>query len=436
MNRSGVLFEKTRQAEVHKLYNIPTRATKLKVLAKLRCERYILPCITLIVFFHKGSGISAQEVSVVGTPQQINERIRTLSGGSKPTSHEYTIGNGDLLSISVFDVPELTREVRVSQSGTISIPLVPTRLHISGLTEMQAEQMIADVLQANGLVSHPEVGVMVKEHKSRPITVVGAVQRPMVYEADSSVNLLEVLADAGGVSNDAGDTIIVTRARSSSFALVPIPDPISSSAPGAGPGAESSSQDAPALSESDTTSSSNPTAFPSTTEMAQGLSPSANSNKTSETTTLTGSTITINLNELLETGDMRNNIPLQAGDVVTVPHAGIVYVLGAVNRPGGFVMANDRSELTTMKVLSLAGGLTRIAKLDHAVIIRKDDQGKQTETEVDLKKVINRKSEDIQMRASDVLYIPDNHVKEALGQALQIAVAVATAVAIYHVAYH
>jgi protein involved in polysaccharide export with SLBB domain len=436
MNRSGVVFEDSRQAEAHKLYNIAARATKLKGLNKLRREGYILSCIALIVFFNNGSRISAQEASVMGTPQQLNDRIRTLSASSKPASHEYTIGNGDLLSVSVFDVPELSHEVRVSQSGTISIPLVPTRLHISGLTEIQAEQMIADVLQANGLVSHPEVGVMVKEHKSRPITVVGAVQHPMVYEADSSVNLLEVLAGAGGVSNDAGDTIIVTRARSSSFALVPIPEPSSSLAPGAAPGAESSSQDAPALSENDTTGSSNPTAFPSAMEVEQGLSGSSNPNKTPETTTPAGNTITINLNELLETGDMRNNIPLQAGDVVTVPHAGIVYVLGAVNRPGGFVMANDRSEMTTMKVLSLAGGLTRIAKLDHAVIIRKDDQGKQTETEVDLKKVITQQSEDIKMRASDVLYIPDNHVKEALFQALQIGLAVGTAVAIYHVAYH
>jgi polysaccharide export outer membrane protein len=436
MNHSGGVCENTRQAAAHNLYNIATGATKLKVLTKPRCERCILLFVALIVSFHKGPYISAQEVSVVGTTQEMNERLRTLNTGPKPAPHEYTIGNGDLLSISVFDVPELTREVRVSQSGTISIPLVPTRLHISGLTEMQAEQMIADVLQANGLVSHPEVGVMVKEHKSRPITVVGAVQHPMVYEADSSVRLLEVLAEAGGVSNDAGDTIIVTRAPSSSFVLVPIPEPISPSPPGAAPSAESSPQDAPALSESDTTSSSNPTAFPSTTEMAQGPAPPANSSNTSETTTPPGNTITVNLNELLEMGDMRNNIPLQAGDVVTVPHAGIVYVLGAVNRPGGFVMANDRSELTAMKVLSLAGGLTRIAKLDHAVIIRKDNQGKQTQTEVDLKKVLHQESEDIQMRASDVLYIPDNHVKEALFQALQIGVAVASAVAIYHVAYH
>ena len=408
----------------------------MKVLTKPKCERYILPFVALIGFFYRGPCISAQEVSVVGTTQEMNERLRTLNAGPKPAPHEYTIGNGDLLSISVFDVPELTREVRVSQLGTISIPLVPTRLHISGLTEIQAEQMIADVLQANGLVSHPEVGVVVKEHKSRPITVVGAVQHPMVYEADSSVRLLEVLAEAGGVSNDAGDTIIVTRARSSSFVLVPSPEPIAPSPPGVAPDAESSSQDAPALRESDTASSSNPTVFPSATEMAQSPAPPANSSNTSEATAPPGNIITVNLNELLEAGDMRNNISLQAGDVVTVPHAGIVYVLGAVNRPGGFVMANDRSELTTMKVLSLAGGLTRIAKLDHAVIIRKDNQGKQTQTEVDLKKILHQESEDIQMRASDVLYIPDNRVKEALIRTLEIGVAIATAVAIYHVAYH
>jgi protein involved in polysaccharide export with SLBB domain len=336
----------------------------------------------------------------------------------------------------VFDVPELTREVRVSQSGTISIPLVPARLHIAGLTEMQAEQMIADVLLANGLVSHPEVGVMVKEHRSKPITIVGAVQHPMVYEADQSVTLLDVLAEAGGVSNDAGDTVIVTRAHAATFIQVPNPEPISPAAPGAALSPGDSAQTAPASAEKDTASNSNPPEFPSASELAQSPTPPANSNNPSETTPPSGNIITINLNELLETGDTRNNIPLQAGDVVTVPHAGIVYVLGAVNRAGGFVMANDRTQLTTMKVLALAGGLTRIAKPDHAVIIRKDDQGKQTVTEVDLKKVINREAEDLQMRASDVLYIPDSRTKEAIFQALQMSAAVAMAVVIYRVAYH
>jgi polysaccharide export outer membrane protein len=148
------------------------------------------------------------------------------------------------------------------------------------------------------------------------------------------------------------------------------------------------------------------------------------------------SLITINLNELLETGDLRNNIALQGGDVITVPHAGIVYVLGAVNRPGGFVISNDRTHFTTLKVLSLAGGLTKIAKLGHAVIIRKDDQGKQTETEVDLKKVLKRESEDLQLHASDILYVPDDRTKEVLLGAVALGVAVGTATAIYRVAYH
>jgi polysaccharide biosynthesis/export protein len=404
----------------------------LKGLASFRGQRYVLACVALVLLFHRVPCISAQDVSVVGTAQQTNERIHSLGAtASKSSPHDYSIGSGDLLTISVFDVPELSREVRVSQSGTISIPLVPTRVHVAGLSESQAEQVIADVLQANGLVSHPEVGVMVKEHRSKPITIVGAVMHPMVYEADHGVTLLEALAEAGGISNDAGDTIIVTRAHSATFVLVPNPDPSATSAPGAAASTDSPTSEAPPLSGNEANSSS--PAFPPATEMAK-TSPETPDNSPG-TPFSSGNIITINLNELIERGDTRNNIPLQAGDIVTVPHAGIVYVLGAVNRPGGFVLSNDRTQLTTMKVLSLAGGLTKIAKLDHAVIIRKDDQGKQTETEVDLKKVLDQKSEDLQMRASDVLYIPDNHTKEALFQALQIATAVATAVAIYRIGY-
>ena len=413
---------------VDRLYNVPMGSSALRGLVRFR--GYLVPCAVLLFFFHRTSCISAQDLSVVGTPQQTNDRIRTLGTPSKSAPLDYTIGNGDLLSVSVFDVPELTRELRVSQSGTISMPLVPARLHVTGLTESQAEQMIADVLRANGLVSHPEVGVMVKEHKSKPITIVGAVAHPMVYEADHSVTLLEALAQAGGIANDAGDTIIVTHSHS--FVMVPN-EPTSNSAPGAAASSDSSTSVTPDAAVSDTKPALNAQTFPSPADMAQTPPPAATPNNSPGIPSPSENIITINLNELIETGDMRNNILLQAGDVVTVPHAGIVYVLGAVNRPGGFVLVNDRTQLTTMKVLALAGGLTKIAKLDHAVIIRKDDQGKQTETEIDLKKVLNQQSEDLQMRASDVLYIPDNRTKEVLLQALQISIAVATAVAIYRI---
>ncbi len=228
----------------------------------------------------------------------------------------------------------------------------------------------------------------------------------MIYEAESNVTLLEVLAAAGGISNDAGETIIVTRGHPSTFVMIPNPEPNSLPPPGAAMSVPDSSETLPGAGDQEIAPSTKPEVFPAATEKAQGSSEQANSEKTPDTATASGNIITINLNELLEKGDTRENIPLQAGDVVTVPHAGIVYVLGAVNRPGGFVMANDRTELTTMKVLALAGGITKIAKLDHAVIIRKDDQGKQMETQVDLKKVLDQQSEDVQLRASDILYIP------------------------------
>lgn len=405
-------------------------------------------CLTLVaVALMLAPRISAQDAPVLETPQQTNERIRNLSTEAKSGPHDYVIGNGDLLDISVFDVPELSRELRVSQSGTIGIPLVPVRLQVVGLTELQAEQKIAEVLEANGLVSHPEVDVNVKEHRSRPITIVGAVMHPMVYEAERSVTLLEVLAEAGGIAADAGDTIIVSRAHTATFIEVKEPTAINNQgAPGAGSGAGYSSGEPPGIDvttgttpASEAAKAPSPTAssFPSATEMPQNaIAPAAGSNSLPDPHPGSASTITINLNELLEAGDLHNNIPLQGGDVVTVPHAGIVYVLGAVNHPGGFVVSNDRTQLTTLKVLSLAGGLTNVAKTDHAVIIRKDDQGKQTETQVDLKKVLHRESEDLQMRPSDILYIPDSRSKQVLLSAVALGVALGSAVAIYRIAYH
>jgi protein involved in polysaccharide export with SLBB domain len=257
----------------------------------------------------------------------------------------------------------------------------------------------------------------------------------MVYEADQSVTLLEVLAQAGGITNDAGDVIIITRPHSA-FVMIPNPELPSTTPPGSS-ASEPVPSEAPGTGPTDAKSNPNPSAFPSAqdTDRTQAVPATATNPQASPSTgpTQSGNIITINLSELLEHGVTQNNIRLQPGDIVTVPHAGIVYVLGAVNRPGGFVLSNDRTEMTTMKILALAGGTTKIAKLDHAVIIRKDDQGKQTETEVDLKKVLHQETEDLSMRASDVLYIPDDHVKEVLFQALQISIAVATAVAIYRV---
>src|SRR5882724_4706797 len=164
--------------------------------------------------------------TVVDTQQQANDRIRMLSASASSTAHDYLIARGDLITVEVFDIPELTRELRVSQTGSIGMPLVPVRLYVAGLTEMQLQQKIAEILEANGLVSHPQVMVSVKEKKSKPITVVGAVTRAMVYQADRPVTLVQVLAEAGGISADAGDVVIVTRSETAGAATADEPPEI------------------------------------------------------------------------------------------------------------------------------------------------------------------------------------------------------------------
>jgi polysaccharide biosynthesis/export protein len=377
--------------------------------------------------------------AVLETPQQTNDRIRELSAAAaRSAPHDYVIGNGDMLSIDVFDVKELSRDVRVSQTGTIGIPLVPVRLHIAGLTEIQAEQKISEVLEANGLVSHAEVSITIKERKSKPITVVGAVARPLVYQADRQVTLLEVLAEAGGLQNDAGDAVIITR---------PVPK-MSFDESDPPPIGQADTAPANSLSIKHEAKPAAPAAAPSSSLQSAAIadppalpSPNVSSENSINGTSAPSSsaavdTITVNLYQLMEAGNTSNNILLEAGDVVTVPHAGIVYVLGAVARPGGFVLTNDREQMSTLKIIALAGGYTNIAKTDRAVVIRKDAQGKQHEVPLDLKKIQNSQAEDLTLQPSDILYVPQSGAKQVILRSIEFGIALGSAVALYRVAYH
>lgn len=374
------------------------------------------------------------------TQQQANERIKQLSHNTVSPSRDYVIGRGDVVAVEVFDIPELSRDLRVSQSGTIGIPLVPVRLYVAGLTELQVQQKIAEVLEADGLVSNPQVMVTVKEKKSNMITIVGAVSHPLVYQADRQVTLVQALAEAGGIAPDAGDTVIVTRTETGEAASSTSNEPpeigVEDAIPAGNPG-NAAAQPVPA----DATSTKSPgssqqNTFPSAEKVTANVAGDSAAapppiSASDAAPTPAANTITVNLSELLERGDAQNNIALQGGDIVTVPHAGIVYALGAVLKPGGFVSTNDRAQLSTLKVLALAGGMTSVAKKDQAVIIRKDALGNQQSIPVDLAKIIQRKSEDVRLMPSDILYIPDNKAKAALIRAAEIGIAIGTALTVY-----
>src|SRR6202049_2977949 len=124
----------------------------------------------------------------------VNDRIAQLALASSVKQGDYVIGSGDLLGVEVFDVPELSRDVRVNETGFISLPLIPVKVHVVGLTTFQLQDKLAELLQSNGLVSTPQVSVSLKEQHSQPITVIGSVKNPMVIQAIRHTTHLNTLS--------------------------------------------------------------------------------------------------------------------------------------------------------------------------------------------------------------------------------------------------
>jgi polysaccharide export outer membrane protein len=227
--------------------------------------------------------------------------------------------------------------------------------------------------------------------------------------------LLDVLAEVGGISADAGDSVIISRAETDPSGDASMPPAITQKDAEPAPTAAVPSADSSPSAQS----GANAAGVAGTASDPQSIPPPLSN------------TITVNLNQILETGNTSNNIVLIPGDIVTVPHAGIVYALGAVSRPGGFTVSNDRGQLTTLKLLALAGGLDRAAKSDRAVIVRKDASGQQREVEVDLKKVMKFEAEDVRLQPSDILYVPKSPAKQALIKTAELTLAIGTGVVIY-----
>ena len=123
------------------------------------------------------------------------------------------IGANDLLAISVYDAPELTRTVRVDSDGSIRLPMLKQRIKVEGLMPGQVEGVVAEALTAEQLLVEPFVTVTVAEYNSRPISVMGAVKRPITFQVISPMTLLEALSRAEGLSAEAGPEILVSRTQ-------------------------------------------------------------------------------------------------------------------------------------------------------------------------------------------------------------------------------
>lgn len=121
------------------------------------------------------------------------------------------LGPNDLISLTVYDSPELTRSVRVSPEGEIRLPMMKVPLHAAGLLPSALEKVIADELVREELLVNPIVTVNVSEYRSHPISVSGAVRSPITFQAVEPVTLFDAITRAGGLSPEAGLEILITK---------------------------------------------------------------------------------------------------------------------------------------------------------------------------------------------------------------------------------
>src|SRR5580704_11128982 len=148
------------------------------------------------------------EISTEEYNRRLNNLRKDLSSDSGVNSaEEYRIGSNDMLDITVFDAPELNRSVRVTSGGEISLPLLGP-LRAAGLTARELELSLEVRLRREFMKDH-HVGVFVSTVESHPISVVGAVRKPGVFQVRGPRSLLEIISMAEGVTDDAGDAVLI-----------------------------------------------------------------------------------------------------------------------------------------------------------------------------------------------------------------------------------
>ena len=121
------------------------------------------------------------------------------------------VGPNDLIAVSVYDAPELSRTVRIGSDGSFSLTMVKQRLLAAGRHPADLEAAITAALQEEEILVAPIVTVTIAEYHSHPISVSGSVKMPLVFQAEGPTTLLEALARAQGLTADAGRDILVSR---------------------------------------------------------------------------------------------------------------------------------------------------------------------------------------------------------------------------------
>lgn len=286
-------------------------------------------------------------------------------------AHSTALGPDDQVTLRALGIEEIDGKLaRVDLNGYIDVPLVG-KIKAAGLTVNELEAEIASELKR--YVREPKVSVTVTEYRSEPVSVLGAVNTPGVYSLGGSTTLTQVLSRAGGLRTDAGNTIEITRR--SAAGMIPLPN-----------------------SKNDTSGQF--------------------------------STAQVRVNSLMEAKDPQQNIAIKPNDVISVPRAPLVYVGGAVRRPGGFVL-NERDSMSVLQAVSMAEGMDKIAAPSRAKIIRNGTTPERVEIPVDLSKIVAGQCPDMPLEANDILIVPVSGAKAAFYRSVEAAIQAGVGFAIY-----
>jgi polysaccharide export outer membrane protein len=328
---------------------------------KIRARHLCLFLITLIAFLSYQGIAACQErvgsVSSAPAAHPAQGPIPPEEVAKSPSPNPLTdlvIGEGDLLQITLYGVPDFNQHVRVESSGEVSLPMIGA-VKVIGLSTEQTERMIEKELKDKGFYNNPQVNVLQQEFGGQGISVMGEVQKPGVYPVLTPRKLFDMLSAAGGTTPKAGRDILISHRTD--------------------PG------------------------------KVQKLTFSSDTDK-----------------------QMEANVEVFPGDTIVITKAPIVYVVGDVRLPGGFVV--DKSNgLTILQALALAQGATTTAALNRSSLIHRTDEGPK-ETPIQLKKILEGKAKDLKLEADDILFVPHSAGKAAM-QGMTTVLQTAAGAAVY-----
>jgi len=283
----------------------------------------------------------------------------------------FVLGPYDQIAVIVGEFQDqfANKTFRIDGQGDVSLPLVG-RIHASGLTLHAFEDSIREHLSP--ILKHPDVVVNITEFTSQSISVLGAVKTPGVHKLIGKNNLFDALSLSGGLADNAGTTVKITR--ESRWGLIPWPN--------------------------------------------------ATVDPTSKV-----STAIVHVKEITQAG--ADSFTIMPGDTIFVPKADLVYAVGDVLKPGGFPIG-ENERLSALQVVSLAGGLPKTAAGDKAKILRAvPGSTNRTEIAVNIKKLMAGKTADIPLQPEDILFIPNSDAKSVGFRTVDAIVNAASGLALY-----